>query len=64
MITTFRKRDLQRALKAVADAGLVVVRVEIDPVSGKFSIVTDADTNGANPTSELDRWLELHARPS
>jgi MinD superfamily P-loop ATPase len=67
MITTptrFRQRDLKRALKAVKDAELVVERVEIDPLSGKVSIVMGADTNGVHPTSELDEWLASHARAS
>jgi len=60
----FRQRDLKRALQAVKDAGLVVVRVEIDPLSGKVGILTGADTHGASPTSELDQWLASHARPA
>jgi hypothetical protein len=60
MPARFRKRDLQRALKAVSDAGLVVERVELDP-AGKASIIMATAGQSGPAESELDLWLASHA---
>jgi hypothetical protein len=58
----FRQRDLTRALKAIADAGLVAGRVEIDP-SGKLIIeFTNSAGTSTVKANELDVWLASHAR--
>jgi hypothetical protein len=56
----FKQCDVTRALKAVAKAGMTVVRVEIDP-GGKIAIGTGTDAAGQ--CGELDRELaEFEAR--
>jgi hypothetical protein len=50
----FKQCDVTRALKAVAKAGMTVVRVEIDP-DGKIVIGTGIDAMGQ--CGELDREL-------
>lgn len=56
----FKQCDVTRALKAVAKAGMTVVRVEIDP-DGKIVIGTGIDATGQ--CGELDRELaEFEAR--
>jgi hypothetical protein len=37
---TFRRSDVTRAVKAVAAAGLCVLRVDVDP-NGRISIITE-----------------------
>jgi hypothetical protein len=54
--TTFRKRDLDIALRAARDAGLTVVRVEVDR-DGRIIITTSAEPNGGNE-NEWDVVLE------
>jgi hypothetical protein len=62
-LVTFRQADLQRALRAATSAGLKVVRFEVDPVTGKFVIITDTEA-GQQTQSPLDQWMASHARPS
>ena len=40
--TTFRQRDVVAALKAARAAGCIVNRVEIDPITGKITILIGA----------------------
>jgi hypothetical protein len=53
--TTYRKRDLDIALRAAREAGLVVVRVEVDR-DGRIIITTSAE--GASSRNEWDVVLE------
>ena len=58
--STFRQRDLTAAIKGATAAGCVVARVEIDPITGKITVLIG--TAAANePTTDLDRWLSQHA---
>ena len=54
--TTFRKRDLDIALRAARDAGLTVVRVEVDR-GGRIIITTSAEPNSSKE-NEWDVVLE------
>ena len=58
--SSFRQRDVTRAVKAVVTAGLRVSGVMIDP-QGAIEIVTgDERVQDSNP---LDTWMAKHARP-
>ena len=60
---TFRQADITRAVKAVAEAGVEVARVEIDK-AGKIVIVTGkpGEANGESEiANDLDRWIATRA---
>jgi len=59
---TFRQRDLAAALKAAKAAGIDVVRIEIDPVTGRLVIITCAEA--AASATHLDKWLTKHGERS
>ena len=51
----FTQRDIARAVRGAEAAGIRVARVDIEPNTGRISIVpAGISTND----SELDRWLE------
>jgi len=52
--TTFRKRDLDIALRAARDAGLTVVRVEVD--RGGRIIITTAAESASNNSIKENEW--------
>jgi hypothetical protein len=52
--TTYRKRDLDIALRAARDAGLTVVRVEVDR-DGRIIITTSAEPASSNSINE-NEW--------
>ncbi len=59
--STFRQRDVTKAIKAAVAAGVDVARVEID-TTGKIVIVTGKNTGLAeNSVSPLDTWMAKHA---
>jgi hypothetical protein len=59
--STFRQRDMTRAVKAVTKAGVNIRRVEID-LAGKIAIITGSETVPQDETSNpLDQWLANHA---
>jgi hypothetical protein len=57
----FKKCDVTRAAKAVLAAGVDIARVEIEPVTGKISILTSSGL-GAEEITELDKWILKDAR--
>jgi hypothetical protein len=53
----FKQRDIARAVRGAEAAGVKIARVDIEPNSGRISIVAvGVSTND----SELDRWIEGH----
>jgi len=53
---TFRQRDLTAAVKGVVAAGCTVMRIEIDPLSGKIVLTVNAAAVTASPATDLDKW--------
>jgi hypothetical protein len=53
--SAFRQRDVTRAVKAVARAGVDIARVEID-TSGKIVIVTTGAEGEISGLAPLDAW--------
>jgi hypothetical protein len=59
--STFRQRDVTRAVKAVTKTGVSIRRVEIDR-AGNIAIITGSETAPQGETSSpLDQWLAKHA---
>jgi hypothetical protein len=54
---SFKKTDLVRALLAAKAAGFPVVRCEIDPKTGKITLVTKTVTDPA-ADDERNEWDE------
>ena len=52
--STFRQKDVTRALRAAKAAGVEIVRVEIDP-NGKIIIVTTCETVERREENSWDR---------
>jgi hypothetical protein len=50
----FKQRDIARAVRGAHAAGIEIGRVDIDPLTGKISVVPAAKPKN---DSELDRWL-------
>jgi hypothetical protein len=58
---TFKKTDVTRAAKAVLAAGIDIARLEIEPVTGKITIMTSSNSD-AETFTDLDRWVAERAR--
>ena len=51
----FKQRDISRAVRGAEAAGVKIARVDIEPKTGRISIVpVSVSTNDG----ELDRWLK------
>ena len=59
--STFRQRDVVKALKAASAAGLNVTGYNIDPQTGKIEVVTSKAMT-QDSLSPLDDWMAKHAR--
>lgn len=57
--SAFRQVDVTRAIKAARAAGVEVLRVEIEPLSGKIVIVSGSAPGEA--PSPFDEWKARHA---
>jgi hypothetical protein len=56
----FKKSDLTRATKAVLAAGVDIAGIEIEPVTGKITIMTSGSSG--EKINDLDRWIAENAR--
>jgi hypothetical protein len=56
--TTYRKRDLDIALRAALEAGLTVARLEVDRDGRIITITTSAEAANSNSINEWDVVLE------
>jgi hypothetical protein len=54
--STFRQRDVTAFLKGAEKAGWLRVKFEIDPVTGKFTVL--ASKNGVDPGDD-NEWDQL-----
>jgi hypothetical protein len=52
----FRQREISRALRAARDAGEAIERVEIDPTTGKISVIL-AKSGERVADNEVENWL-------
>jgi hypothetical protein len=61
-LTKIRQSEVARAVRGTVAAGLSVRGVEVDPVTGKFSVLIGPPTE----SGELDDWLmrKKDARPA
>jgi len=57
----FKKTDVIRATKAVLAAGVDIAGIEIEPATGKITIMTSG-SSGAEKITDLDRWMAENAR--
>ena len=48
----FKQSEIERAIRGLRNQGLGVSRIEIDPASGRFTIVSGQPSNSANDTSK------------
>jgi hypothetical protein len=56
----FKKTDVTRAAKAVLAAGVDIACVEIEPTTGKITIMTSSSSS-AEKIAELDTWMARDA---
>ena len=59
--STFRQRDVTKALKAASAAGLRITGYKIDPQTGKIEVVTE-NPEKQDSSMLLDQWIANHAR--
>jgi hypothetical protein len=52
---TFKQRDIARAVRGAEAAGVKIARVDIEPNTGRISIVP---AGTSTEDSELNRWLK------
>ncbi len=57
----FKKTDVTRAARGLLAAGVDIARLEIEPVSGKVSIITGSSSDDQE-TNDLDNWIAKDAR--
>jgi hypothetical protein len=59
--STFKKRDVTKAYKAIVDAGGQVSRIEVDS-DGRIIVVIGKPGESSSDLSELDAWMAKRAR--
>jgi hypothetical protein len=58
--SNFRQQDVTRALKAVAAAGAIVARVEIDARTGKIIVITADEATQLREAREANEWDRIY----
>jgi hypothetical protein len=58
---SFRETDVRRAVRAARTSGIDIDRLEIEPVTGKITIMTRS-SSGAEKINDLDKWIAENAR--
>jgi hypothetical protein len=54
----FKQSEVERAIRGVQSRSLPISRVEVDPISGRISIITDKpDTGDASKGNPWDKVL-------
>jgi hypothetical protein len=55
----FHERELARALRAAQKSGMPFDRVEVDPHTGKISVIASkpADGDNAKTGNEVEKWI-------
>ena len=58
----FHERELARAIRAAKKSGMPFDRVEVDPATGKISVIIakPADGNTAKTGNEVENWITKH----
>jgi hypothetical protein len=52
----FLETEIRRAIRAVTDMGATVERVEVDPASGRISVIVASPGQGETPTPGAAAW--------
>jgi hypothetical protein len=61
----FHETELARALRAAKKSGTAIDRVEVDPATGRISvIISKPDGDNAKTGNEVENWITKHADKS
>jgi hypothetical protein len=59
----FHERELARVIHAAQKSGTPFDRVDVDPATGKISVIIakPADGDNAKTSNEVENWITKHA---
>jgi hypothetical protein len=57
----FSRPELARAIRAARDAGCEHAKVEVDPSTGKITIIVDGKPGENVTDNEVENWVSKHA---
>jgi hypothetical protein len=61
----FHERELARVLRAAQKSGTPFDRVDVDPATGKISvIISKPDGDNVKTGNEVENWITKHANKS
>jgi hypothetical protein len=60
----FRQSDLKRALRAAKGAGIEVKQIEIDPTTGKITMITGDPKKAGDESGIVANWRASRACPA
>lgn len=58
-LSRFKRSETSRLLRSALDAGLPVRGVEVDPVTGKITVLVGKPDETVEP--DVEKWLSKHA---